>query len=70
MTQQKRRVQEYHFHDVETGEPRLAFDVMAQLPGHIKRAAGQPDWYLIARYSDRAAADEHARTGRKPYGYG
>jgi hypothetical protein len=64
----KLRVQPYHYSDPETGSRATLWDVMSPSPDSVKAVWG--DYYRIARYSDKPAAEEHARTGRRPHGYG
>lgn len=62
------RVEPYAFFDPDSEEERTLWDVQAPSPESVKEAWGT--YYLIARYNNREAAEEHARTRRKPPGYG
>ena len=64
----ERRVQPYHGSDHETGSEYTLWDVMQRAPESLKGAWGE--YYMIARYTDKTVAEEHALTGRKPHGYG
>ena len=50
--------------DPDTGTESTLYEVMCPHPNR------RSDSYRVACYSDEAAAVEHARTHRKPYGYG
>jgi len=69
-------VEPYTDCDPDSGNERTVFKVMCPTPetwpnGKQWRGTGcWGDAYDVARYSDEAAAIEHARTHRKPYGYG
>lgn len=63
-------VRQYTYYDADTGAKRTAWDVMNESPESVKNTGAWGEHYLIARYGDKAVAEEHARTGRKPYGYG
>jgi hypothetical protein len=69
-------VEPYTYFDPDTGEKSTLFKVMCPTP---KTWPGGQPWrgtgcwgnaYRVACYSDKSAAEEHARTHRKPYGYG
>lgn len=64
----RRHVRPHSYTDPDTGVTSTLWDVMAESPDSAKASWGEH--YRIARYSDQAAAEEHARTGQRPHGYG
>jgi hypothetical protein len=63
-----RHVKPREYTDPETGTESTLYEVMAPSPDSVRGAWG--DHYRIACYGDEAAAEEHARTGCRPHGYG
>lgn len=63
-----RKLREHHYTDPDSGTPQVSYDVMYRSPPGAGGAWG--DYYLVARYSDKAAAEHYVRTGNPPRGYG
>ena len=65
-----RKVREYRYTDPEFGTEHVCYDVMYRTPDDVRNVAAWGEYYLVARYGDREAAEYYVRTGHPPKGYG